>query len=161
MRTSIIPFFALAFALALTTACTVPADSFTPSTDSGIDAPSERALQLDPADITVGEGETATLTVRAVPTPDLDTTVTLTTASGLALATRMVVVGPGRPTATVDLTALEDDDAQDGSFTVTANADGHDAATSRVTVEDDELMELIVVAAPASINENGAGQVSI
>ena len=161
MRASIIPFFALAFALAHTTACTVPADSFTPSTDSGIDAPSERALQLDPADITVGEGETATLTVRAVPTPDLDTTVTLTTASGLALATGMVVVGPGRPTATVDLTALEDDDAQDGSFTVTANADGHDAATSRVTVEDDELMELIVVAAPASINENGAGQVSI
>ncbi len=161
-------FTRLAFTLALAlvvggaaTGCSIPDTTFDPSTDSGIDAPSEHHLELDPADLTVGEGMTATVTVRAVPTPELDTTVTLTAGAGVALGAPTVTLGPGQPSVTVDVTALDDADAQDGSVTVTANAPGHDAATARVTVDDDEVLEIVVDADELNFRENSLEHLAV
>ncbi|HVV85160.1 MAG TPA: hypothetical protein VHE35_18995 [Kofleriaceae bacterium] len=155
--------FVVVAGAALAAACSVPDASFVPSVDSGIDAPSDHHLELDPADLSMGEGETRTVTIRAVPPPEQAVEVALTAGDGLAFpGPSTVAFTAGQETATFDVSALEDDDAEDGEATLTANLLGYDSASSSVHVDDDEVLEIALSPdMPITIRENTSASVEV
>ena len=131
------------------------------------DAP---ALVLSATSITVDEGGSAAYTVRLATQPTEAVTVALSGASGgvtVEPASLSFSTSAWSTTQTVTVRAVSDDDASDGSVTLTHAASGGDygsksvSAEVAVTVTDDDTPALVLSATSITVDEGGSAAYTV
>ncbi|MBZ0234269.1 MAG: hypothetical protein K8M05_18205 [Deltaproteobacteria bacterium] len=163
MRAFVLRGLALSLAAAALAACSFQIDEqdFAPSVDADTTDAPPAGIELTPSPLNVTENGTAELTVRATVQLETDVTVTLQADATLGLSETSVVVGPSQPMATVDVTALDDDDAVPGEAMVSASATGLGTAQVRVDIAEDDTLELDTDPDTVSMTEGTSSSVQV
>jgi hypothetical protein len=154
---------ALSILIALVAACSLQVDEreFSPSVDADTADQPNAGVQLDPVQLQITEGEAGTLTVRATAELAGDVTVDLSADPTVGLSATDVVLSPSQPMVMITVTALDDDDAQPGSATVTAQSPILGLTTSSVSIVEDDELEIEVDQPGITVTETTDGQIRV